>query len=49
MYKKSFLLLVSAGGIGSYAITQAGILSYILFGIFAFFVFGIVINRQFKS
>ncbi len=44
VYKKSFLLLASAGGIGGYAITQAGILSYILFGIFAFFVLGIVIN-----
>lgn len=44
VYKKSFLLLASAGGIGGYAITQVGLLSYILFGIFAFFVLGIVIN-----
>jgi hypothetical protein len=44
VYKKSFLLLASAGGIGGYAIAQEGILSYILFGIFAFFVLGIVIN-----
>lgn len=44
VYKKSFLLLASAGGIGGYAITQVGILSYLLFGIFAFFVLGIVIN-----
>jgi hypothetical protein len=44
VYKKSFLLLASAGGIGGYAIAQSGILSYVLFGIFAFFVLGIVIN-----
>lgn len=44
VYKKSFLLLASTGGAGSYAVTQSGMLSYILFGIFGFFVLGIVIN-----
>jgi len=44
VYKKSFLLLAAAGGVGGYAITQTGPLSYVLFGIFSFFVLGIVIN-----
>ena len=44
VYKKSFLLLASAGGVGGYAIAQSGLFSYILFGIFSFFVLGIVIN-----
>jgi len=44
VYKKSFLLLASAGGVGGYAIAQAGVLSYVLFGMFSFFVLGIVIN-----
>jgi len=44
VYKKSFLLLASAGGVGGYAIAQSGLLSYTLFGIFSFFILGIVIN-----
>lgn len=44
VYKKSFLLLASAGGVGGYAISQAGLFTYILFGLFSFLVLGIVIN-----
>ena len=44
VYKKSFLLLASAGGVGGYAISQNGLFSYILFGLFGFLVLGIVIN-----
>lgn len=44
VYKKSFLLLASAGGVGGYAISQAGLFAYILFGLFSFLVLGIVIN-----
>ncbi len=44
VYKKSFLLLASAGGVGSYAIMQDGLFNYILFGLFGFLVLGIVIN-----
>jgi hypothetical protein len=44
VYKKSFLLLASTGGVGSYAIMQDGLFSYILFGLFGFLVLGIVIN-----
>ena len=46
VYKKSFLLLASSGGIGGYAITQEGVFAYILFSMFGFFVLGIVINYQ---
>ncbi|MDQ1338990.1 MAG: hypothetical protein QG567_139 [Campylobacterota bacterium] len=44
VYKKSFLLLASSGGVGGYAVTQSGILAYMLFGVFGFFVLGIVIS-----
>jgi hypothetical protein len=44
VYKKSFLLLASSGGVGGYAISQTGLFSYILFGLFSFLVLGIVIN-----
>jgi hypothetical protein len=44
VYKKSFLLLASAGGVGGYAISQIGLFAYILFGLFSFLVLGIVIN-----
>lgn len=44
VYKKSFLLLAASGGVGGYAITQSGLFSFALFGIFGFFLLGIAIN-----
>jgi hypothetical protein len=42
--KKVLVLLASAGGSGSYAITQSGYVSFGLYIAFGFFVFGIVVN-----
>lgn len=42
--KKSFLLLAASGGVGGYAVTKSGLFSFMLFGVFGFFLLGIVIN-----
>lgn len=44
VYKKSFLLLAASGGVGGYAVTQGGLFAFMLFGVFGFFLLGIVIN-----
>ena len=43
-YKKLVVLLASAGGSGSYAISNDGVFQILYFVIFSFFVVGIIIN-----
>jgi preprotein translocase subunit SecG len=43
-YKKTVILLATAGGSGSYAIRQDGFLQIIMFFVFIFFGTGVIVN-----
>ena len=44
VYKKLIVLLATVGGSGSYAISENGLVSLLLFVIFTIFIIGVTIN-----